>query len=270
MKLSELLRVECVRAGSSADDKALALCEIAALARKSPICRNVSEEDILEALQDRETLGATAFGNGIAIPHCRMKGIHDFVVGLMTVPGGVDFEAEDGKRVRLLVFIIAPQEKSDTHIRLLSVLSQTLQDSDAVTRMIAARSKKQLAEVFMAAASQDIQTLDPVKRNLVHIFVQDEKVFKTILDAISSLESISLSVFETVNARSYLTRIPLYAEFADNGKPEASKIIAATVERQLSNEVIRRVEGVTGSLFECTGVMVTVQELAYCAGALEM
>ena len=48
------------------------------------------------------------------------------------------------------------------------------------------------------------------------------------------------------------------------------KVIAATVERQLSNEVIRRVEGVTGSLFECTGVMVTVQELAYAAGALEM
>jgi mannitol/fructose-specific phosphotransferase system IIA component (Ntr-type) len=270
MKLSELLRAECVRAGSSADDKALALCEIAGLARKSSICRNVSEEDILEALQDRETLGATALGNGIAIPHCRMRGIHDFVVGLMTVPGGVDFEAEDGKKVRLLVFIIAPHDQSDTHIRLLSVLSQTLQDPDAVTRMIAARSKKHLAEIFVEAASQEIQAIEPAKRNLVHIFVQDEKVFKNILDAISSLESISLTICEAANARSYLTRIPLYAEFADNGKPKTGKVIAASVERQLSNEVIRRIESITGSLFECTGIMVTVQELSYCAGALEM
>ena len=270
MKLSELLRLECVRVGSSADDKALALCEIAALAKKSPICRNVSEEDILEALQDRETLGATAFGHGIAIPHCRMKGVHDFVVGLMTIPDGMDFEAEDGAKVRLLVFIIAPREESNAHIRLLSALSQTLQDADAVAKMIAARTQNKLAEAFMQAAGLDIQTLEPALRNLVHIFVQDEKVFKAILDAVSSLENISLSIFDAASARSYLTRIPLYAEFADNGKSAACKIIAATVERQLSNEVIRRVEGVTGSLFECTGVMVTVQELTYAAGALEM
>lgn len=270
MKLSELLRLECVRAGSSADDKALVLCEIAALAKKSPICRNVPEEDILEALQDRETLGATAFGNGIAIPHCRMRGIHDFVVGLMTIPHGVDFEAPDGKKVQLLVFIIAPRQESNIHIRLLSVLSQTLQDTDAVAKMIAARSNKKLADVFMDAAAQEIQTLEPMMRSLVHIFVQDEKAFRSILDAVSSLESISLSIADAANARGYLTHSPLYADFARNGDTSTSKVITAIVERQLCNEVIRRVESVTGSLFECTGVMVTVQELAYSAGALEM
>jgi hypothetical protein len=44
----------------------------------------------------------------------------------------------------------------------------------------------------------------------------------------------------------------------------------AIVERNLSNEVIRRIETITGSLFECTGVMVTIQELAYSGGSLEM
>jgi len=270
MKLSELLRLECVHVGSLANDKALALCEIASMARKSPICRNVSEEDILEALQDRETLGATAFGNGIAIPHCRMKGVSDFVVGLMTVPNGVNFEAEDGEPVRLLVFIIAPHEQSDTHIRLLSALSQTLQDTDAVARMIAARSAKRLADIFLRAAGQDIQTPQPVKRNLVHIFVQDEKVFESILNAVSSLEGISLSILDAASVRKDLTRIPLYAGFSDAGNSSVCKVITAMVERRLSNEIIRRVEGVTGSLFECTGVMVTAQELAYCAGSLEM
>lgn len=270
MKLSELLRLECVQAGSAANDKALALCEIAALARKSPICRNVSEEDILEALQDRETLGTTAFGNGVAIPHCRMKGVADFVVGLMTVPDGVNFEAEDGKKVQLLVFIIAPQEQSNKHIRLLSALSRTLQDAEAVARMIAARSAKRLAEIFVDAAGREIQMPQPVKRNLVHIFVQDEKVFKNILDAVSGLEGISLSILDAASVRSDLTRIPLYAGFSDLGKPAVCKVITAIVERRLGNEIIRRIEGVTGSLFECTGVMVTAQELAYSAGSLEM
>lgn len=270
MKLAELLRPECVKAGSSADDKALVLCEIAALAKRSQLCRNVSEEVILEALQDRETLVSTVIANGIALPHCRIKGVRDFVVGLMTVPQGVDFEAPDGQKVRLLVFIIAPQEQSNAHIRLLSLLSQTLQNSQAVGKMIAARTDKQLAHAFVHTAGQDIQTLEPVARNLVQIFVQDDSVFKNILEAVAGLDGIALSVCDTDNARNYLTRIPLYAEFAKNGTPPNCKIIIATVERQLSNEVIRRIEAVTGNLFECTGVMVTVQELAYAAGALDI
>ncbi len=270
MKLSEWLRLECVKAGSSVDDKALALCEIAALAKRSPVCRKLSEEDILEALQNRETLGSTAFGNGIAIPHCRLKGIEDFVVGLMTVPEGVDFEADDGKKVSLLVFLIAPAQQNNAHIRLLSLLSQTLQNSTVVQRMIAAETDAQLAETFRQAAGLDIQTLEPTLRNLVHIVVQDEEVFKAILNAVAGLEGISLSVHDAVNARSYLTDMALYAEFSQNERPARCKVITAMVERLLSNEVIRRVEGVTGSLFQCTGVMVTVQELAYAAGELEM
>ncbi len=270
MKLSELLRPECVKARSSADDKALALCEIAALAKKSPLCRNVCEEDILEALQDRETLGSTAFGNGIALPHCRIKGVHDFVVGLMTVPHGVDFEAADGQKVRLLVFIIAPHQQSNAHIRLLSALSQTLQNTEAVAQMIDAHTDKQLAKAFVLATGQDIQMLEPAMRNLVQIFVQDETVFKAILEAVASLDGISLAICNADNGRNHLTQIPLYAEFAKNGAASNCHVIIATIERQLSNEVIRRVEGVTGSLFECTGVMVAVQELTYAAGALEM
>jgi len=270
MKLAELLRTECVHVGSAANDKALALCEIAALAKKSLLCRNVTEEAILDALQDRETLGATALGHGVAIPHCRLKGLHDFVVGLMTIPDGVDFEAGDGVPVRLLIFIIAPYEQSNVHIRLLSALSQAVQSPDTVEQMVAARSEKQLIKLFLNAAGQDIETQRPADRNLLQIYIQDEKVFRDILDAVAGIEGVSLSVSEASNARGYLTRRPLYAEFADNGNPHVCKVITTIVERPLSNEVIRRVEGVIGSLFECDGVMVAVQELAYCAGSLEM
>ena len=99
---------------------------------------------------------------------------------------------------------------------------------------------------------------------------QDENVFEKILDAIFSLEGISLSIIDATSVRNGLMRMPLYAGFSDNGKPKICKVIVAIVERRLSNEIIRRIEGVTGSLFECTGVMVTAQELAYCAGSLEM
>ena len=172
MKLSELLRKECVQVGSTVDDKAMALCEIASLAKKSDILKNVSEEAILEALQERETLGTTAFGHGIAIPHCRMKGVQDFVVGLLTVPDGVEFESEDTHKVHLLVFIISPKNSDNAHIRLLSTISQALQDAEIVKKMIAARSSETLQSLFLEATRVDVSEQLPLQRNLVQIFIQ--------------------------------------------------------------------------------------------------
>ena len=269
MKLTELLRTECIRVGSTVDDKAMALCEIAALAKKSSVLKKIPEEAILEALQERETLGATAFGQGVAIPHCRMDGIRDFVVGLLTVPDGVEFEAEDGKKVHLLVFIIAPKESRNTHIRLLSAVSQAFEDRSVVQNMITASDSEQLQSLFLQTAQQDVSERVSVHRDLVQIFIQDENVFHEIIEAISGLENISLNVFEGKSGSAYLAETSLYAGFSNNGEIP-SRCIVAMVERNLGNEVIRRIETITGSLFECTGVMVTIQKLAYSAGSLEM
>ena len=269
MKLTELLRTECIRVGSTVDDKAMALCEVAALAKKSSILKKFPEEAILEALQERETLGTTAFGHGIAIPHCRMEGVRDFVVGLLTVPEGVEFEAEDGKKVHLLVFIIAPKKSRNTHIRLLSAVSRAFEDGSAVQNMITASDSEQLQTLFLQAAQQDVSEQVSVHRNLVQVFVQDENVFREIIETLSGLENISLNVFDGKSGSAYLAETSLYADFLKNGDT-SSRCIVAMVERNLSNEVVRRIETITGSLFECTGVMVTIQKLAYSAGSLEM
>ncbi|MEN8126430.1 MAG: PTS sugar transporter subunit IIA [Planctomycetota bacterium] len=268
MKLTELLRAECIRVGSTVDDKAMALCEIASLAKECSVLDNVSEEAILESLQERETLGTTAFGHGIAIPHCRMREVRDFVVGLLTVPDGVEFESEDTRKVHLLVFIISPKQNNSTHVRLLSAISQVLQDASVVQKMIEAPDSEKLQSLFLEAARADVPEQLPLRRNLVHIFIQDEAVFGEILEMLSGLEATSLSVFDGQPCRSYLSIQP-NGDLSGNGET-VSKCIVAIIDRSLSNEVIRRVETVTGSLLECIGVMVTIQELAYSGGSLEM
>lgn len=270
MKLNELLRSECVKANSFADDKALVLCEIAALAKESDLLKNVTEEQILEGLQERETLGTTAFGEGIAIPHCRLRDVKDFVVGILSVPKGVEFESQDGKKVQLIVFIIAPRNESNTHIRLLSAISRALQNTAAVGKMIKTQKDSSLHDAFLEAAGQDISERVPMRRNLVHVFVQDENVFRGIMEQVSGLEGVSLSVIDGQSCRPYLSKLPLYADFAKKEDTRVCKILAIIVERRLSNEVMRRIETVTGNLFECIGIMVTVQELAYSAGSLEL
>jgi PTS system nitrogen regulatory IIA component len=270
MKLSDVIRLECVKPQASVEDKAMALCEIAALARKSPLCRNVSEESILEALQDRETLGSTAFGHGVAIPHCRLSTIHEFVVGLISVPDGVDFEAPDGKKVSLIIFIIAPTTNSAAHVRILSAISQALQDPAAVKKMVVAKTAKTLCEKFIQAAESEFEVYEPGKKNRLTITIQDQTVFDKILEALASVEGVSLSIIESQNAYHYLKSIPLFADLSEHDHPAFSKQIIAVVERKLSNEIIRRIETFTGSLSECSGILVTVQELAFCAGMLEI
>lgn len=263
MDLQTVIRPECVQIGSTSDDKSLALCEIASLAKRCAACRAVSEEQILEALQDRETLSATCLGGGIALPHCRLKGLTDFVVGLITLPKGVDFEADDGIPVRLIVFILSPADQPDAHLRLLSTLSHALLDKEHLQKMVAAKSPQQLIQLLMSAAGQEIQTPKAPDRNLLEIFVQEKAICRQILSQLESMDGISLSVSDKISATIGRDKAASKGE-----KAKDCSVITLIVERQLTNEVIRRVETVVGSLFECQGVLVAVQELAYCAGAI--
>lgn len=271
MKLAEVIKPECIQTGMVFEDKAIALCEIASLAKRSPLCRHISEEDILEALQERETLGSTAFGGQVAIPHCRLKTIPDFVVGAVTIPEGVDFEATDKQKVRLIVFILAPFERPNAHIRLLSSISRALQTSRGVEKMVAAKDAKSLRQLLIRYAGAEIPLEVSSQKSLLHVFVQDEHVFEKILGALSGLENGSLAVVSGESIRRYLSQMPLYAQFARNGNENSSvcRLILAIIEQRLDNEIIRRIEGVTGPLQECSGVMVTIQNLSYAAGSLE-
>src|SRR4030042_497855 len=112
MKLADVLHKECIAVNARLSDKTEVLQEVARLAKKSSILDSVSEQEILAGLQARESLGSTGVGKGIAIPHCRLKTVKDFVVGIVTVPSGVDFDALDAGKVRLIVFIIAPEVES--------------------------------------------------------------------------------------------------------------------------------------------------------------
>ncbi len=133
MKLMNVLREECVQAGAQCASKDDVLAAIAKLAKQSSILSGLNEADLLTALTDREQLSTTGFGNGIAIPHCRLEDVTEFVVGILSVPNGVDFAAMDNQPVKLFVFIVAPANSSNEHIKILSAISQVLNISASVS-----------------------------------------------------------------------------------------------------------------------------------------
>jgi mannitol/fructose-specific phosphotransferase system IIA component (Ntr-type) len=268
MKLADVLRKECIIANARLSDKAESLQQVTQLAKKSSILENVSEQEILEGLQARESLGSTGVGKGIAIPHCRLKAVKDFVVGIVTVPAGIDFDALDAEKVRLIIFIIAPEVASDNHVRLLSVISQRLLVPKALEQIVAEQTPEGVYESFLRGEDLEINDRPRAAKSLVHVFIQSEDIFREVLQILTGIETSSLVVVGAENASVYLSKLPLFASFWSDEPSNFGRIIIAVVDKNLTNETLRRIESVAGDLGKTAGVMATVQEINYVAGSL--
>ncbi len=270
MKLNDVLRRECVEVNAEFGNKNEALHSIAQLAKKCPILKDVDQKDIFDGLEKREELGSTGFGKRIAIPHCRLKSVSDFVVGVITVPKGVDFNALDNKKVYLIVFIIGPEGGHNRHIRLLSAISQALLTPGVINEILAQKTPEGVIQSFIGRTTKDVDIKEQAGRNLLHVFVQDENTFRDILQVLAGVQPSSIVVLNAENAEAYLAKMPLFADFWSYEPSLFSKIIIAVVERGLTNEAVRRIESITGDLNKSERVMVAVQTISYSAGSLSM
>lgn len=92
---------------------------------------DLDAQAIFESLFAREKLGSTGFGNGIAIPHCRMAGCKSPLSALLRLDTPIDFDAIDGAPVDLLFVLLVPEAATDEHLELLRQIASML-DREAV------------------------------------------------------------------------------------------------------------------------------------------
>lgn len=270
MNLIELLKSECVKPGISCENSETFLDAVAALAKQSSTLDNVDQQTIKNALISREELGSTGFGDGIAIPHCRLPQVKDFVVGIVTIPQGVEFNAIDGKPVKLAVFIVGPESGSNQHIKILSTISQALNIPGTIDAMISSTNSEALTESFLRNTRDEVETQDRNNKNLFRVVIQNEDLFHEVLKVFSSFTSSTVDVTEAEAASNYLTKMPLFSGFWSDTKTEFCKVIHATVEKKYTNETIRRIEHETGSIDSRDDILLMVHELFYCAGELNI
>ena len=122
MRIAEFLREDLVLPDLAAIDKAGVLGELcAALARVYP---TLSAPRLTETLLERERLGSTGIGEGIAIPHGKLSGIPGLVAAFARKKGGVDFAAIDGKPTYLFFVLFAPDNSAGLHLKALARISR--------------------------------------------------------------------------------------------------------------------------------------------------
>lgn len=104
-----------------------------ALAAHTP---EVTPAELLDLLMEREKLGSTAMGDGIAIPHARFDSLERIVVGFGRSRGGVPFESIDGQPTHLFFLLVAPKKEGSAHLLALARLSRLLGDERFRRRLL--------------------------------------------------------------------------------------------------------------------------------------
>jgi PTS system nitrogen regulatory IIA component len=90
--------------------------------------QGIARATVFDSLFARERLGSTGLGQGVAIPHGRIKGLKEAVAALVRLSEPVQFDAPDGRPVQLLVFLLVPEQATQQHLDILSELAQMLSD----------------------------------------------------------------------------------------------------------------------------------------------
>jgi PTS system nitrogen regulatory IIA component len=90
--------------------------------------QGVARAKVFDSLFARERLGSTGLGQGVAIPHGRIKGLKEAVGAFVRVAEPIPFDAPDGQPVSVMIFLLVPEQASQAHLDLLSELAQMLSD----------------------------------------------------------------------------------------------------------------------------------------------
>lgn len=126
MKIDGLLQEEDIIPDLAACTKDQLLLEMAAkVEERHP---EMGRQAILQVLLERERLGSTGIGDGIAIPHCKMKGAAGIVLAFGRSKCGIDFNALDGKMSHIFFLLIAPEDAFGLHLKMLGRISRILKD----------------------------------------------------------------------------------------------------------------------------------------------
>ena len=132
-----MLKPNTILHNFKATSKKQALQKIAEIAARET---NTDERIIMEQLVERERLGSTGMGKGVAIPHARMQSIDTVFTALITLDQPIDFDAIDEKPVDLMIVLLAPHDAGADHLQALASASRLLRDQELCDKLRGARN----------------------------------------------------------------------------------------------------------------------------------
>lgn len=142
MKLPEIIEENNVIPELRAKDKKGVLEELAeAISRHEP---SIDKGALVKVLVERERLGSTGIGDGVAIPHGKMNGVSRPIISFGRSKQGLDFDSMDGQPAHLFFLLIAPEDSSSVHLQVLAKIAKILKNRDFRKKLMEPGTKKEL------------------------------------------------------------------------------------------------------------------------------
>ncbi|MCI5635201.1 MAG: PTS sugar transporter subunit IIA [Alphaproteobacteria bacterium] len=144
MEISEILSEDMVLANVEAESKRSLLEKLSAYVAEK---ENMDKNPIFEAILERENLGSTGYGDGVAFPHARIDGLDKVITVFARLAQGVDYDSLDNHSVDLVAFLLSPEKSGEDHLRALAVMSRVLKNEETCRQIRAAKSAH---EIYLA------------------------------------------------------------------------------------------------------------------------
>jgi PTS system nitrogen regulatory IIA component len=152
MQLADFLDCDAIKTSLPGGNKRSLLQQLANLAGQR---LELDSARVLASLTEREQLGSTGFGQGVAIPHGKIDGL-DRIYGLFARLGEpVDYKAIDGRAVDLVFLLLSPPDAGAEHLKALAAISRVTRHAATLERLRGARSRDALVAVLMGAEERD-------------------------------------------------------------------------------------------------------------------
>ena len=147
MQMDQILKIGFLNENMLAKTKTEALEELVNALIKGGLKLNCAK--VIEVLQQREKLGSTGIGDGLAIPHGKISSLDEIVVAFGRSKKGVDFDSLDGKPVHIFFLLLAPENSVGQHLKALARISKMLKKANFRQKLIETDSKSDLYKLIL-------------------------------------------------------------------------------------------------------------------------
>jgi PTS system nitrogen regulatory IIA component len=152
MQLADFLDYDAIKASLPGGNKRSLLVQLANLAAQR---LGADQAAVLASLTEREQLGSTGFGQGVAIPHGKIEGLSRIYGLFARLSEPLDYKAIDSRPVDLVFLLLSPVDAGAEHLKALAAVSRVTRNAATLEKMRGARSRDALAAVLMAADERD-------------------------------------------------------------------------------------------------------------------
>jgi len=149
MRISDTLKEGAIISELNATDKKAVLEELTGTLTEAS---GVNQEEMVRVLLERERLGSTGIGEGIAIPHGKLGALKSLLMAFGRSRKGVEFDAMDGKPTHLFFLLLAPEDSTGAHLKMLARISRSLKNSVFRERLMTAADGR---ELYMVIQKED-------------------------------------------------------------------------------------------------------------------